>query len=151
VNSLNTTVQFSWIRLEGLGLIIVSLGISFFIQIPLVYFSLVNLNYDPVANFFALTGTIIGVSIILTSLACSIAEDWDTNVLPSYKRVTTTSIILTILHFIGYFVFFMLQPFFPLEFQGFDPQQQFLIATTLGLSLIALFTLTIYKGKNFFR
>ncbi|WP_455139985.1 hypothetical protein [Candidatus Hodarchaeum mangrovi] len=148
---MNTTVQFSWIRLEGLGLIIASLGISFFIQIPLVYFSLVNLNYDPVTNFFALTGTVIGVSIILTSLACSIAEDWDTNVIPSYKRVTTTSIILTILYFIGYFVFFMLQPFFPLEFQGLDPQQQFLTATTLGLSLIALFTLVIYKGKNFFR
>ena len=148
---MDTTVQFSWTRLEGLGLIIASLGISFFIQIPLVYFALVNLHYDPVANFFSLTGIIFGVTIIIAALACSIAEDWDINIVPSFRRVITTSIILTIIYFIGYFVFFMLKPFFPVELQGLDAQQQFLAAITVGLSLIGLFTIVIYKGKNFFK
>ncbi|MHA1214925.1 MAG: hypothetical protein ACTSR2_06185 [Candidatus Hodarchaeales archaeon] len=148
---MTATVQFSWNRLEGIGLILVSLGISLLVQLPLAFFALVYLHFNLETSFIAMLGTLIGTGTLLTTLSCSIAEDWDENNSPSLRRVSSFSIFFALLLFFGFFAFFLLLPFFPEELSSLTAEQQYFLAIASGLVLIALTTYLIYKGKTIFR
>ncbi|MFX0172826.1 MAG: hypothetical protein ACFE9L_12990 [Candidatus Hodarchaeota archaeon] len=147
---MTAVVQFSWNRLEGVGLIAVALGIGLLAQIPPVFFSLVLL-YLNLENFLiALIGTILGTTIILATISCSIAEDWISQDIPTLKSVMSSAILTVLIFLFGFFIFFVLQPLFPPEFTDLDAAQRYFSAMTLGLSLVGIFTVFVYKGKSFF-
>ncbi|MHA1973780.1 MAG: hypothetical protein ACTSW1_12345 [Candidatus Hodarchaeales archaeon] len=148
---MTTTVQFAWNRMEGIGLILVSLGISLLVQLPLAFFALVYLHFDLNTSFVAMFGTLIGTGTILTTLSCSMAEDWDERNSPSFKRVSSFSTLFAFLLYFGFFVFFILLPFFPEELSSLTAEQQYFSAIALGLIMTALTTYLIYKGKTIFR
>lgn len=147
---MTSVVQFSWSRLEGLGLIAVALGWGFFAQFPPTFFALTLLAINLEIYLLAVCGTIFGSSIILATIACSLAEDWNENDIPNLKSVTTTSFILLIIFLSGFFLFFLLEPLFPPDFSNLDPTQRYFSAMTLALILIGAVTFIIYKTKNFF-
>ncbi|MFW9905746.1 MAG: hypothetical protein ACFFFH_15540 [Candidatus Thorarchaeota archaeon] len=147
---MTTVVQFSWSRLEGLGLIAVALGWGFLAQFPPVFFTLTLLGIDLETYFLPICGTIFGSSVILATIACSLAEDWKENNIPTLKSVSTTSFILLIIFHFGFFLFFLLEPFFPPDFSNLDPTQRYFSAMALALILIGVITFIIYKSKNFF-
>ena len=95
--------NFSWTRFEGIGLIITALGISLLSQLPPTYFAFMLLNYDFDIHFIAMIGTIIGSSIIIASIACSLTEDWDESRIPSLRSIVNTSLILVLIFLFGYF------------------------------------------------
>ncbi|UCG90125.1 MAG: hypothetical protein JSU57_06630 [Candidatus Heimdallarchaeota archaeon] len=147
---MTTVVQFSWSRLEGLGLIAVTLGWGFIAQLPPIFFTLALLHFNLEEYFIALTGTILGTSIILATISCSFAEDWDDSTAPTLKSVTTSSFSLTFIFICGFFLFFLLEPFFPPEFTNLDSAQRYFSAMTLALTLIGIFTFIVYKAKSLF-
>ncbi|MFX1517026.1 MAG: hypothetical protein ACFFC6_12050 [Promethearchaeota archaeon] len=147
---MTAVVQFSWSRLEGLGLIAVALGWAIIAQFPLTFFALTFLAINIEVYLIAIMGTIFGSSIILATIACSLAEDWNETVIPNLKSVTTSSLILLIIFLAGFFVFFLLEPFFPPEFTNLDPTQRYYSAMAIALTLIGVATFIIYKVKNFF-
>ena len=146
---MTAVVQFSWLRLEGLGLIAVALGWAFIAQFPLIFFALTFLVINLEVYFLAIFGTFFGSSVILAAIACSLAEDWNESSIPTLKSVTTSSLILLIVYIIGFFVFFLLEPFFPPDFSELDPTQRYYSAMTIALILIGAATFIIYRTKNF--
>ena len=147
---MTAAVQFSWSRLEGLGLIATALGWGLFAQFPPTFFALTLLTINLEQYFLAICGTIFGSCVILATLACSLAEDWRDLAIPTMKSVTTTSIILLLIFICGFFIFFIVEPFFPPDFTNLDPMQRYFSAMALALILIGVVTFTIYKTKNFF-
>ncbi|MFX0123034.1 MAG: hypothetical protein ACFFAE_05305 [Candidatus Hodarchaeota archaeon] len=147
---MTTVVQFSWSRLEGLGLIATAIGWGFLAQFPPTFFTLTFLNINLEQFFLAIGGTILGSSIILATLACSLAEDWNESTVPTLKSVTTSSLILSLIFLIGFFSFFLAEPLFPPDFSNLDPTQRYFSAMTLTLTLISVVTFLIYKAKSFF-
>ncbi|MFX0183976.1 MAG: hypothetical protein ACFE95_12910 [Candidatus Hodarchaeota archaeon] len=147
---MTTVVQFSWRRWEGLGLITAALGLGLAAQIPPVFFALALLYFDLEKYALAMIGTVLGASIILATISCSIAEDWNPSDIPTLKTVITSACLFVLVFLCGFFVFFVMQPFFPPEFTELDPTQRYFSAMTLALSLVGLFTAFIYKSKGFF-
>ncbi|MHA2243335.1 MAG: hypothetical protein ACXADY_00035 [Candidatus Hodarchaeales archaeon] len=147
---MTTAVQFSWSRLEGLGLIVVALGWGFLAQLPQTYFTLTLLYLDLETYFIAIGGTVLGTSIILATISCSLAEDWNDSTLPNLKSVTTSSFLLTLILISGFFLFFFVEPFFPPEFKDLVPTQRYFSAMTLALTLVGVTTIIVYKTKNLF-
>ncbi|UCG03700.1 MAG: hypothetical protein JSW11_06875 [Candidatus Heimdallarchaeota archaeon] len=143
-------VQFSWSRLEGLGLIAAALGWGLLAQFPPTFFTLTLLTIDFEQYFLAIIGTIFGSSVILATIACSLAEDWNDSTTPTLKSVTTSSLILFIIFICGFFIFFLIEPLFPPDFSNLDPTQRYFSAMTLALTLIGVATFIIYKSKGFF-
>lgn len=146
---MTAVVQFSWLRLEGLGLIAVALGWAFITQLPIIFFALTFLVINLEVYFLAICGTFFGSSVILATIGCSLAEDWNETTIPTLKSVTTSSLILSMIFIIGFIVFFLLEPFFPPDFSNLDPTQRYYSAMTLALILIGVATFIIYKTKNF--
>ena len=147
---MTAVVQFSWSRLEGLGLIAIALGWGFLAQFPPTFFALTLLTINLETYLLAVCGIVFGSSVILATIACSLAEDWNENDTPTLKSVTTFSFILLLIFLIGFFLFFLLEPFFPPDFSNLDPTQRYFSAMTLALILIGVVTFIIYKAKNFF-
>ncbi|MHA2074080.1 MAG: hypothetical protein ACXACU_09750 [Candidatus Hodarchaeales archaeon] len=157
---MNTITPFSWLRIEGIGLIFTALGWGLLTQIPVLFWALTLLYVD--FNIFLVTifGTTISVSIILATLSCSLAEDWNESYQPDIKRIITTSLFYNLIFLIGFFLFFLLETVlfneflienFPLEFIGLNSEQRYLSAIAFGLGLAALLTFAIYKGRNLFK
>lgn len=147
---MSNTAQFSWTRLEGIGLIITALGITLLSQLPPTYFAFMVLNFDFDIYFLAMIGTILGSTIIITSIACSLTEDWDETRLPSLRTTVNLSLAVTILFLFGFFIFFIMQSNFPVEFQNLDSNQRYLSAYATGLTLVAIITTAFYKLRAYF-
>jgi hypothetical protein len=56
---------------------------------------------------------------------------------------------LSMIFIFGFFVFFLLEPFFPPDFSNLDPTQRYYSAMTIALIFIGVATFIIYKTKNF--
>lgn len=147
---MNNASQFSWTRLEGIGLIITALGITLLSQLPPTYFAFMVLNFDFDIYFLAMIGTILGSTIIITSVACSLTEDWDDTQLPSLRTTVNLSLTVTIIFLFGFFIFFILQSNFPAEIQNLDSSQRYLSAYATGLTLLAIITIAFYKLRPYF-
>ncbi|MHA1513164.1 MAG: hypothetical protein ACTSRJ_03785 [Candidatus Hodarchaeales archaeon] len=146
---MNNASQFSWTRLEGIGLIITALGITLLSQLPPTYFAFMVLNFDFDIYFLAMIGTILGSTIIITSIACSLTEDWDDTQLPSLRTTVNLSLTVTIIFLFGFFIFFILQSNFPAEIQNLDSNQRYLSAYATGLTLLAIITIAFYKLRAY--
>ena len=145
-----TAVQFSWSRLEGLGLIAAALGWGFLAQLPPTYFTLTLLYFNLETYFIAMCGTLLGTSIILATISCSLTEDWNDSTIPNLKSVTTSSLFLTSIFISGFFLFFLVEPFFPPDFKDMVPTQRYFSAMTLALTLVGVATFIVYRIKNLF-
>lgn len=145
-----TAVQFSWSRLEGLGLIAAALGWGFLAQLPPTYFTLTLLYFNLETYFIAMGGTVLGTSIILATISCSLAEDWNELTIPNLKSVTTSSLFLTSILISGFFLFFLVESIFPPEFKDLVPTQRYFSAMTLALTLVGVATFIVYRAKNLF-
>lgn len=145
-----TAVQFSWSRLEGLGLIAAALGWGFLAQLPPTYFTLTLLYFNLETYFIAMGGTVLGTSIILATISCSLAEDWNDSTIPNLKSVTTSSLFLTSILISGFFLFFLVESIFPPEFKDLVPPQRYFSAMTLALTLVGVATFIVYRAKNLF-
>ncbi len=146
---MTVVVQFSWSRLEGLGLIAAALGWGFLAQIPPTFFAVVLLYFDFETYFIAIGGTILGASVILATITCSLTEDWNDTALPSLKGVTSFSIIFTLIFLSGFFLFFFVEPIFPPELSDLEPGQRYFSAMALALTIVGIATVIIYKVKEF--
>ncbi len=146
-----TVTQFSWRRLEGVGLILTSIGVALFSQIPSTFFALILLDYNIETNFISMIGVLIGTTLILTAVSCSFTEDYHPTVSPTLKSVLNSSFIFSTLFITGFFVFFIIQPNLPPDMRTLDPDQRFYIAILSGLTLIALFAVIFYKGRAYFK
>lgn len=144
-------VRYSWLRLEGYGLIASALGYGILAQLPPAYFALALLYLDLEEYFIAMGGTILGGGIILGTISCSIAEDWNDSTIPTLKRVTTTSLIFSSIFLIGFFLFFLVEPIFPTDFRNLHPTQRYFSAIALGLALVGVITFVIYKTRSIFK
>ncbi|PWI48405.1 hypothetical protein CEE45_06645 [Candidatus Heimdallarchaeota archaeon B3_Heim] len=147
---MSTNSQFSWTRMEGIGLILTSLGLVLISQIPPTFFALTLIEFDLEVYFLTMVGVIVGTIILLTAISCSLTEDWDDSKSPTLKTVINFSLIITFLFILGFFIFFVLQPSFPPEMRNLDSNQRYLAAYTTGLSLIAILLVIFYKGRAFF-
>lgn len=147
---MSTISLFSWTRMEGIGLILSSLGIALISQIPPTFFAFQLLEFDLELYFLTIAGVILGTVIFLTAVSCSLTEDWDKSTSPTLKSVITTSFLITFLFTLGFFIFFVLQPSFPPELRVLDTNQRYLAAYTTGLSLIIILLALFYKGRAFF-
>ncbi|MHA2224277.1 MAG: hypothetical protein ACXAC8_03690 [Candidatus Hodarchaeales archaeon] len=147
---MTTVIKFSWFRFEGLGLITVALGLGLFVQLPVTYFAFMLLFLNLDQYFIALSGTIIGVSVILATLSCSISEDWNESDIPTMQKVVTWSTLFSFIYLIGFFLFFILETSFSLEYRNLEPAQRYFSAITLAMILIGISSIIIYKTKNFF-
>lgn len=148
---MTTAITFSWLRLEGLGLITVALGLGLSVQLPAVYFALILLFLNLDQYFIALSGTIIGVSVILATISCSISEDWHDSDIPTIHKVISWSTFFSFIYLVGFFLFFILETYFPPEYRNLVPEQRYLSAITLALILIGISSFVIYKTKHFFK
>ncbi|UCE13050.1 MAG: hypothetical protein JSV04_12765 [Candidatus Heimdallarchaeota archaeon] len=144
-------VRYSWLRLEGLGLIFTALGYGILTQLPPAYFALALLYLDLEEYFIAMAGTILGGGIILGTLSCSLAEDWNESIIPNLRRITTTSFIFSSIFLIGFFLFFLTEPIFPTDFRNLHPTQRYFSAIGLGLALVGVTTFVIYKTRSIFK
>ncbi|MFX0084163.1 MAG: hypothetical protein ACFFAU_00700 [Candidatus Hodarchaeota archaeon] len=145
------TVQFSWLRLEGIGLIISAFGWALITQLPVLFWALALLYID-ISNFLiAIIGITLGMGIILATLSCSLTEDWNTSIAPDFKRVITASLFYSFLFLLGFFLFFLFEPIFPSEFSNLGSAQRYFSAITVGLGLAGIVTVLIHKVKDFFR
>ncbi len=142
--------NFSWTRLEGIGLILTAIGIALLSHFPPTYFAFMLLNFDFDIHFLAMIGTIIGSTIIIVSIACSLTEDWDKSRLPSLRSTVNASLIVTVIFLFGFFSFFILQPNFPLEIRNLDSNQRYLSAYATGLTLVSIITIAFYKLRSYF-
>ena len=147
---MSNITKFSWTRLEGIGLIVTAMGIVLLSQLPPTYFAFMLLNFDFDIHFIAMIGTILGTTIIITSISCSLTEDWDNTSFPSLRSTVNTTLILTFIFLFGFFIFFVLQPSFPAEFRELDSNQRYLSAYATGLTLVSIITFVIYKFKSYF-
>ncbi len=147
---MSTISSFSWTRMEGIGLILTALGIAIISQIPSTFFVLYWLEFDLDSYLLTMTGVVLGTTILLTTISCSLTEDWDKSKYPTLKTIINTSFILTFLFIFGFFIFFVLQPSFPPEMRELDINQRYLAAQLLGLTLIAILMVIFYKGRAFF-
>ncbi len=147
---MSNTSNFSWTRLEGIGLIFTALGITLLSQLPPTYFAFMVLNFDFDIYFLAMIGTIIGSTIIITSIACSLTEDWDETHLPSLRTTVNFSLTVTTIFLFGFFIFFIMQSNFPAEIQNLDSSQRYLSAYATGLTLLAIITIAFYKLRSYF-
>ncbi|MHA2329166.1 MAG: hypothetical protein ACXACR_11660 [Candidatus Hodarchaeales archaeon] len=147
---MTTVIKFSWFRFEGLGLITVALGLGLFVQLPVTYFAFMLLFLNLDQYFIALSGTIIGVSVILATLSCSISEDWNESDIPTMQKVVTWSTLFSFIYLIGFFLFFILETSLSLEYRNLEPAQRYFSAITLAMILIGISSIIIYKTKNFF-
>lgn len=147
---MSTISHFSWTRMEGIGLILTSLGIALISQIPPTFFTLNLLEFDLEAYFLTMVGVIVGTIILLTAISCSLTEDWDDSKSPTLNTILNFSLIITFLFILGFFIFFVLQPSFPPEIRNLETNQRYLAAYTTGLSLIAILLVIFYKGRAFF-
>ncbi|MHA2107528.1 MAG: hypothetical protein ACW99R_07500 [Candidatus Hodarchaeales archaeon] len=147
---MSTISNFSWTRMEGIGLILTALGIAIISQIPSTFFVLYWLEFDLDSYLLTMTGVVLGTTILLTTISCSLTEDWDKSKFPTLKTIINTSLILTFLSIFGFFIFFVLQPSFPPEMRELDINQRYLAAQVLGLTLIAILMVIFYKGRAFF-
>jgi hypothetical protein len=136
--------------MEGIGLILTALGIAIISQIPSTFFVLYWLEFDLDSYLLTMTGVVLGTTILLTTISCSLTEDWDKSKFPTLKTIINTSLILTFLSIFGFFIFFVLQPSFPPEMRELDINQRYLAAQVLGLTLIAILMVIFYKGRAFF-
>jgi hypothetical protein len=148
---MTVVVQFSWSRLEGIGLIISALGWAFLTQLPLLFWALTLLYIDINEYLIAIIGTTLGMSIILATLSCSLTEDWNKSVAPDFKRVVSASLFYSFLFFLGFFLFFLFETIFPSEFSNLGSAQRYFSAISAGLGLTGIATLLIHKVKDFFR
>lgn len=157
---MTTVTPYSWLQIEGIGLLITSLAWGLLTQIPILFWVFTLLYLDINTFLVAIFGTTIGVSIILTTLSCSLAEDWNEENQPDMKNIVTASLFYNLLFLLGFFMFFLLETYFineflsktfPLEFIGLNSEQRYLSAISFGLGLPALVTFAIYKIRNFFR
>ncbi|NHJ02742.1 MAG: hypothetical protein EAX86_11440 [Candidatus Heimdallarchaeota archaeon] len=151
---MTTAVQFDWRRIEGKGLILASLGWSLLAQIPVVFWGIILLNLDLNEYFIGVIGTIIGVVIILATLSCTLAEDWDPFQIPTLKKVVSFSSIYILLYLVTFFGFFIIiEDLIPLGFigGGLNPEQRYFGAIFLALTIIAIVTFSYYKLKQFLR
>ena len=148
---MTVAVQFSWSRLEGIGLIISALGWAFATQIPVLFWALTLLYIDINEYLIAIMGTTTGMSIILTTLSCSLTEDWNESVAPDFKRVVSTSLFYSFLYLFGFFLFFLFEPVFPSEISNLGSAQRYFSAIIVGLGLVGIVTVLIHKVKDFFR
>ena len=142
--------QFSWTRLEGIGLIVSALCITLLSQLPTTYFAFMLLNFDFDIHFLAMIGTIFGTTIIIASISCSLTEDWDVSRYPSLRATINTTILVIFIFLAGFLVFFILKPNFPSEFQQLDPSQRYFSAYATGLALVAAITIAFYKLRSYF-
>ncbi len=145
------TVQFSWSRLEGVGLIISAFGWALITQLPVLFWALTLLHIDISDYLIAIIGTTLGISVILTTLSCSLTEDWNTSITPDFKRVITASLFYSFLFLSGFFLFFFFEPIFPSEFSNLGSAQRYFSSITAGLGLTGIVTVLIHKIKDFFR
>lgn len=148
---MTTAPQFSWSRLEGLGLIAAALGCGFLAQLPPTYFALSLLYLNLETFFIALIGTLLGSCIILATISCSLAEDWNDFIEPNLKNVTTFSFFFTLVYIGGFFLFFLFEPIFPPEFTNLVPSQRYFSAIALALTSVGIITFLTYKFKKFFQ
>ncbi|MHA2238606.1 MAG: hypothetical protein ACXAB2_09590 [Candidatus Hodarchaeales archaeon] len=148
---MNTTItHFSWRRLEGIGLILTSIGVALLSQLPSTFFAFILLHFDFESNFISMIGILLGTTLILTAVSCSFTEDYYPTVSPTLKSVLNSSFLFSSLFIVGFFVFFILQPNLPPDMRILNPDQRYLIANFSGLTLIALFTVLFYKGRAYF-
>ena len=148
---MTTAPQFSWSRLEGLGLIAAALGCGFLAQLPPTYFALSLLYLNLETFFIALIGTLLGTCIILATISCSLAEDWNDLIVPNLKNVITFSFFFTLVYIGGFFLFFFIEPIFPPEFTNLVPSQRYFSAIALALTSVGIITFLTYKFKKFFQ
>ena len=148
---MSTISKFSWTRLEGLGIILTALGIALLSQLPPTYFAFMLLNYNFDLYSLAMIGTILGTTIVITTIACSLTEDWDEERFPSLRNTINTTLIIVTIFLFGFFLFFILQPNFPVELRELDPNQRYLSAYTTGLTLVFALTIAFYKLRNYFK
>ncbi len=145
---MNSVVQFSWSRLEGIGLIGIALAIGLAIQIPTTFFALVLLFFDLNEFYISLIGTIIGNAIILGTVICSITEDLTEGIVPNMKRLIGVGIVISVIFLVSYFSFFFLESFLPPELSNLTPEQRYFSATGLAIISMGLTTLIVYKGRK---
>ncbi len=151
---MTSVVQFEWNRLEGIGLIITALGWAIIAQIPVLYWGIILLNLDLNEYLLGVIGTTFGVAIILATLACTFAEEWNPSEVPTLKKVVTFSSFFILLFLIIFFGFFIIvEGLIPrgLIGEGLNPEQRYFSAIFLGLATIAILTYAYYKLKHFFR
>lgn len=148
---MTTVVQFSWTRLEGLGLILSALGWGLLAQLPVLFWALTLLYVDFDKYLIAIIGTTAGISIILTVFSCSLVEDWNKSIIPDFKRVISTSLFYAFLFLIGFFMFFFFEPIFPSDFSNLESAQRYFSATAVGLILVVTVTILIYKVRSYFQ
>ena len=104
---MSTVTKFSWTRLEGIGLIFTAFGITLLFQIPPVFFSFLLLQFDLNAYYLSIIGLVVGTSIILTTISCSLSEDLNPSESPSLQSIVNSSLVIGGAFVIGYFLFFM--------------------------------------------
>ncbi|MFW9855859.1 MAG: hypothetical protein ACFFFG_12415 [Candidatus Thorarchaeota archaeon] len=151
---MTSVVQFSWSRLDGIGLILVVFGLTLVAQIPLSLFALLILNLEFSTYFIAMTGSILGGSIVITTIVCTISEDWwiqPSAAPPTLQRVLSLTILFMLLFFGGFLLFFLTEPFFPPEISALSPFQRFFSAYFLAFTLIGTFIIVANRIKRFFR
>lgn len=146
-----SVTQFSWRRLEGLGLILASIGISLLSQLPSTFFAFLLLHFDFNTHFISMIGIIFGTTLILASVACSFTEDYYPAVAPSLKSVLSSSFIISSFFIVGFFIFFILQPNLPPEMRILTPNQRYFVANFSGLALVTMFIAIFYKGRTYFK
>ena len=151
---MTSVVQFEWSRLEGIGLIITSLGWALIAQIPILYWGIILLNLDLNEYFLGVIGTVLGVAIILATLSCTFAEEWIPSEVPTLKKVVAFSSFFILLFLTIFFSFFIIiEGLIPtgLIGEGLNPEQRYFSAIFLGLAVIGVLTFAYYKLKHFFR
>lgn len=148
---MTTVVQFSWTRLEGLGLILSALGWGLLAQLPGLFWALTLLYVDFDKYLIAIIGTTAGISIILTVFSCSLVEDWNKSITPDFKKVISASLFYAFLFLIGFFMFFFFEPIFPSDFSNLESAQRYFSATAVGLVLVVTATVLIYKARSYFQ
>ena len=149
---MSTITQFSWTRMEGIGLIATALGIAFLFQLPVLFFNFLLLQFDLNSYLFTLVGVVLGTSIILTAISCSLSEDWDTSKAPTLQYTVSSSLVIVLLFITGFFFFIMLlQPNLPLDIREMSTNQRFLTGYATGLIFVAVFVAFFYKGREFFK
>ena len=149
---MTTVSQFSWTRLEGIGLIATALGIAFLFQLPSIFFSFLLLQFDINTHVISMIGVVVGLSIILTSFSCSLSEDWNEFETPTLQFVVTSSLIISSIFVIGFFTFFVfLQPNLPPEILELSSNQRYLSAQFTGLIFVAIYIIYFYKVRGYFK
>jgi hypothetical protein len=138
--------------MEGIGLIATALGIAFLFQLPVLLFTFLLLQFDINSYLITLVGVVLGTSLILAVIACSLSEDWDSSKAPTLQYTVSSSLVLAFLFILGFFFFIMLlQPNLPPDIREMSTNQRFLAGYTAGLGFVAIFVVFFYRGREFFK